>query len=100
MSEAKWFRLVGVEIGNATTLYPNGDNIQTVEVWMPPELFADISVPAIHKILNDISTGLPDGKEIPSPPSTPTESPSTENHEIRRRGCCTARQYHNSCSSR
>jgi hypothetical protein len=61
MDEAKWFRLVGVEIGNATALYPNGDNIQTVEPWTPPDLFTDISIPAIHKILDDINAGLPDG---------------------------------------
>ena len=36
MTEAKWFRLVGVDIGNATERYPNGDNVQTVEPWKPP----------------------------------------------------------------
>jgi hypothetical protein len=36
MGEAKWFRLVGVNIGNGTALYPNGDNVQTVEPWTPP----------------------------------------------------------------
>ena len=37
MNEAKWFRLVGIDIDNATELYPSGDNVQTVEVWNPPE---------------------------------------------------------------
>ena len=35
--EAKWFRLVGVPLGNGNELYPNGDEVQTVEPWTPPE---------------------------------------------------------------
>ena len=59
--EAKWFRLVGVDLGNATDLYPGGDQVQTMERWIPPDLFADLGVFTINKILNDIDTGLPDG---------------------------------------
>ena len=66
--EAKWFRLVGIDIGNATDLYPNGDNVQTVEPWKPPELFADVSVPTIHRILDDIESGLPDGNRYSDAP--------------------------------
>ncbi|MGV7219237.1 AAA family ATPase [Bradyrhizobium sp. UFLA05-112] len=61
MTEARWFRLVGVDIDNATELYPSGDNVQTVEVWRPPGLFADISVPTVSAILDEIDAGLPDG---------------------------------------
>jgi hypothetical protein len=61
LAEAQWFKLVGVNIGNATERYPNGDNVQTVEPWNPPELFADISTPVIHQILDEIDAGLPDG---------------------------------------
>ena len=61
MVEAKWFRLVGVNIGNATDLYPAGDNVQTVEPWKPPDLFTDISVPVLNSILDKIEAGLPDG---------------------------------------
>ena len=32
MAEAKWFRLIGVDIGNGTALYPRGDQVQTVEL--------------------------------------------------------------------
>ena len=46
MSEAKWFRLVGVDIGNPTELYPNGDQVQTVEPWTPPDTFAGAQQPA------------------------------------------------------
>ena len=68
MTEAKWFRLVGVDIGNATERYPNGDNVQTVEPWKPPELFGDISVPVINQILDDIEKGLPDGNRYSDAP--------------------------------
>jgi RecA-family ATPase len=39
MAKAKWFRIVGVPIGNATKLYPSGDIVQTVEPWTPPDLW-------------------------------------------------------------
>jgi hypothetical protein len=32
---AKWFRLVGVPLGNANVTYPSGDEVQTVEPWTP-----------------------------------------------------------------
>lgn len=64
VAEAKWFRLVGVDIGNATEIYPSGDNIQTVEVWKPPGLFADISTPTLNEILDEIDAGLPDGNRF------------------------------------
>ena len=34
---ARWFKLVGVELGNGTDEYPHGDNVQTVEPWTPPD---------------------------------------------------------------
>ena len=33
---ATWVRLVGVPLGNGTSDYPNGDNVQTVERWTLP----------------------------------------------------------------
>jgi hypothetical protein len=59
--DATWFRLIGVRIGNGNEKYPNGDEIQTVERWTPPPLFADVSRPIINDILNEIDKGLPDG---------------------------------------
>jgi hypothetical protein len=61
MAQAKWFRLVGVDIGNGTELYPNGDQVQTVEPWTPPDAFAALSNLAINAILTDIDAGLSDG---------------------------------------
>ena len=35
--KATWFKLVGVKLDNATTDYPAGDEVQTMERWYPPE---------------------------------------------------------------
>ncbi|MCU4180672.1 helicase RepA family protein [Bosea sp. BH3] len=69
-AEASWFRLVGVDIGNGTELYPNGDSVQTVEVWIPPELFADVSSVIINRILDELDAGLPDGNRYSNAPNT------------------------------
>jgi hypothetical protein len=61
MAEAKWFRLVGVPLGNASDLYPNGDEVQTVEPWTPPDAWAGLSSQLLNQILTDIDAGLPDG---------------------------------------
>ncbi|OSI21187.1 AAA family ATPase [Bradyrhizobium canariense] len=69
MADARWFKLVGVNIGNGTKLYPNGDEVQTVEPWSPPGLFGDISVPVLNAILDDIDAGLPDGNRFSDAPN-------------------------------
>jgi hypothetical protein len=61
MAKAKWFHLIGVTIGNATELYPHGDNVQTVEPWTPPDLWKDADTGIINGILTEIDKGLPDG---------------------------------------
>ncbi len=33
---ARWLHLKGVQLPNGTPDYPDGDNVQTVEVWTPP----------------------------------------------------------------
>ena len=58
---AKWFRLVGVPLGNATDLYTAGDEVQTAEPWKPPETWADIDKPMANLILGKIGLGLGDG---------------------------------------
>jgi RecA-family ATPase len=52
MGQAKWFRLVGVPIGNSTATYPSGDEVQTVEPWTPPDTWADLSCPLLNRILD------------------------------------------------
>jgi AAA domain len=71
MTEAKWFRLVGVNLGNATDLYPNGDNVQTIEPWSPPETFAGLSNSTLNQILNEIDAGLTDGNHYTDAPNAP-----------------------------
>jgi hypothetical protein len=69
MTAAKWFRLVGVDIGNETDGYPSGDNVQTVEVWSPPDIFFGISA-KLDEILSEIEAGLPDGNRYSNAPNT------------------------------
>src|SRR5262249_5461506 len=40
---AAWFRLVGVKLNNGNDKYPNGDEIQTVVPWMPPDTWDNLS---------------------------------------------------------
>jgi hypothetical protein len=61
MAKAKWFRLVGVPLGNATELYPGGDVVQTVEPWTPPDLWKDLNIDLVNRILTEIDAGLPNG---------------------------------------
>lgn len=60
--EAKWFRLVGVKLGNVRPDYPNGDEVQTVEPWMPPEAFHGLDSVLCNRILDAIDQGLDGGK--------------------------------------
>jgi hypothetical protein len=64
MAQAKWFRLVGIPLGNPTELYPNGDVVQTVEPWIPPDTWADLSAATMNRILTTIDAGLPDGNRF------------------------------------
>lgn len=60
---ARWFRIVGVPLGNGTDLYPRGDEVPTVELWSPPDFWQQI--PA-NKILDQIELGLSDGRRYSS----------------------------------
>jgi hypothetical protein len=50
-----------VPLGNGTELYPNGDEVQTVEPWTPPDVWAGVSNHLANLILTDIEAGMPDG---------------------------------------
>jgi hypothetical protein len=60
-TEAMWFRLVGVPLGNGDETYPNGDHVQTAERWYPPDAFAKLDLATIERILNKIEAGPYDG---------------------------------------
>jgi hypothetical protein len=66
---ATWFRIVGVPLGNASELYPKGDEVQTVEVWLPPDTWADMDIKLLNRILTDINNGLPDGNRYTDGPN-------------------------------
>lgn len=59
---ATWFRLKSVNIGNATTDYPNGDTVQVAEPWEPDTPFSNTSRETLNKILDVIAGGMDDGK--------------------------------------
>lgn len=61
LSAARWFRLVGVKLGNASEQYPNGDDVQTVEPWKPPKTWEGLTDDLLNRMLTDIDAGMPDG---------------------------------------
>jgi hypothetical protein len=61
LKSAKWFRIVGVSLGNPSELYPHGDEVQTVEPWVAPDAWEGLSNTVLNAILSDIDKGLPDG---------------------------------------
>jgi hypothetical protein len=65
-----WFRFIGVPIGNATPQYPNGDTVQTVEPWSPPETWAGISTETLNVILTAIERGTEEGQRYSAGPKT------------------------------
>ncbi|MBO4221992.1 AAA family ATPase [Bradyrhizobium neotropicale] len=66
---AQWFKLVSVRLGNGTEHYPNGDEVQTVETWLPPETWGGLSEEVLNSILDAIEQGLPDGSRYSAGPN-------------------------------
>jgi AAA domain len=58
----RWFRLVGVNIGNGNEAYPSGDNVQACELWKPPALFDGLATSDLNKALQKLGTGMGDGR--------------------------------------
>ena len=59
-AKAEWFHIIGQPIGNSTDEYPNGDIIQVVEPWSPPDAWKDTTPIGLNAILTDIDHGLTD----------------------------------------
>jgi hypothetical protein len=57
-ADARWFKLIGVGLGNGTDLYPHGDEVQTVECWTPPDDFAGVTTDTWNAIIDEIDAGL------------------------------------------
>jgi hypothetical protein len=64
--KATWYKLVGVKLGNKTETYPNGDEVQTVELWSPPDTWANLSTAALNEALTEIDAGLSNGQRFSS----------------------------------
>jgi hypothetical protein len=62
--------LVGVKLNNCTTLYPHGDEVQTVEPWTPPDLWEHISTAVANKILDQIEAGPGEGRRYSIKPQS------------------------------
>jgi hypothetical protein len=65
---AKWFKLVRVKLDNGTADYPKGDEVQTVEIWSPPNAWADVSTATLNAILTEIDRGLDNGQRYSNAP--------------------------------
>jgi hypothetical protein len=50
-----------VSLNNGDKTYPSGDDVQTVEPWQPPSVWADVSAEKARNILDEINRGRPDG---------------------------------------
>jgi AAA domain-containing protein len=61
-SDARWYRLVSVELGNGTPQYPHGDDVAVIEPWTLPDLFEGLTIAVMNAILDDVDGGLPDGE--------------------------------------
>lgn len=62
LSGTRWYRMASVNLQNGTPDYPNGDNLQVVEQWTPPDTWAGLSCALLNKILDDLDAGLDDGE--------------------------------------
>jgi hypothetical protein len=72
--KATWFRLIGVGLGNGSELYPNGDEVQTVEPWTPPETWGGLSNEHLNAALTDIDAGMPNGQRYSDAARAPTRA--------------------------
>lgn len=59
LEKARWFKIVGVALGNGEALYPNGDSVQTMVPWTPPSTWDGISDDVLKRILDEIDNGVP-----------------------------------------
>jgi hypothetical protein len=60
--EARWFKIIGVQLGNSTELYPRGDEVPAAEPWQPPDIWRDLSTTVINRILDDMEAGPAEGR--------------------------------------
>lgn len=61
---AVWYHLVSVGLENGDDEYPDGDNVQTVEMWEPPKPFGDMSMEKCVEILERLSQDFTPGEKF------------------------------------
>lgn len=54
---ARWFRLETIELGNATSDYPNGDRVAAIASWSPPSAMGELTVQQCNDALDVIDRG-------------------------------------------
>ena len=64
--KVRWFKLIGVPIGNGTDDYPSGDEVQTVVQWNPPDAWDGLTSSLLNRVLDDIQAGLENGSRYSS----------------------------------
>lgn len=57
LGQARWFRLATVALGNATPLYPHGDQVAAIQPWRPPSPWAAHSPAELNRVLDRIAAG-------------------------------------------
>lgn len=57
-SDAEWIKLVSQPLGNGTLEYPDGDYVQVVMPWSPPDAWDGISCAVANSILDAIDYGF------------------------------------------
>ena len=67
--DARWFKIVGVALGNGNALYPQGDEIPVAEPWQPPDVWRELSASIINRILDDIEEGPALGRRYSDAPN-------------------------------
>lgn len=72
-TQARWFRLVEVRLGNDTAEYPGGDRVQTCEIWNRPDYGAAITPEVIRRIFDLLEAGPADGRRYSMAPNTAKE---------------------------
>jgi hypothetical protein len=60
--KARWFKLVSVRLNNADSVYVEGDEVQAIEQWQPPETWEGAEPETLNAILDALAAGLPDGR--------------------------------------
>ncbi|MGY8679572.1 AAA family ATPase [Bradyrhizobium sp. UFLA05-153] len=66
--KASWFHMTSVPLGNVSMIYEEGDDVQAIEKWLPPEVWAGITDEQINAILDDLEAGPGDDRRYSAAP--------------------------------